>query len=102
MLMNWLFGIFKKHETTHIRIILGIGAIKAMYISLMASELAWVLKSGTTRGSFVLLKNTAQMNQRMTMLVNSKVHLMCLGDNMLVTNIKLSKWLPCMTMLLSL
>jgi hypothetical protein len=59
-----------------------------------ARLLASVEKSGTTKGSFVLLKNTAQINQRIVMLQFSKVHRTCRGQRILVTLNKLSTKLP--------
>jgi hypothetical protein len=68
LLMNCELGIFRKQEMTHINVMLPNGAINEIQISPIAKELAWVLKSGTTKGSLVLLKNTPQINQSMVTL----------------------------------
>jgi hypothetical protein len=60
------------------------------------------LKSGTTSGSLVLLKNTAHINQSITTVHINNVHLMCLGLSILVTFIKLRIKLPLMIRYLSL
>ena len=102
LLTNCEFGILRKHDITAIIIMLPNGEIKAIQRSPKARLLASVLKSGTTRGSLVLLKNTAHINHNMTTLHINNVHLMCLGLSILVTLIKLSIKLPFMTRYLSL
>jgi hypothetical protein len=102
LLTNCEFGILRKHDITAIIIMLPNGEIKAIQRSPKARLLASVLKSGTTRGSFVLLKNTAHINHSMTTVHINSVHLMCLGLSILVTLIKLSIKLPFMTRYLSL
>ena len=102
LLTNWEFGILRKHEITAIIIMLPNGEIKAIQRSPKARLLASVLKSGTTRGSLVLLKNTAQINHSMTTVHMNRVHLICLGLRILVTLIILRNKLPLMTRYFSL
>jgi len=102
LLTNCELGIFRKQEITAIIIMLPNGDIKAIQRSTNARLLASVLKSGTTRGSLVLLKNTAHINQSMTTVHIKSVHLMCLGLSILVTFIKLRIKLPLMIKYLTL
>ncbi len=102
LLTNCELGIFRKHDITAIIIMLPNGEIKAIHRSLKAMLLASVLKSGTTSGSLVLLKNTAHINQSITTVHINNVHLMCLGLSILVTLIKLRIKLPLMIRYLSL
>ena len=99
---NCELGIFRKQLITNIRIILPKGAKKDIHSSEKAKELASVEKSGTIKGSFVLLKNTAQMNHKTVMLQFNKVHLICLGERILVTLIRLKIRLPLITRFLNL
>ncbi len=78
------------------------GAMKDIQSSEKANELASVEKSGTTSGSLVLLKNTAQMNHKTVMLQFNKVHLTCRGHKIEVTLISESMRLPFITKFLSL
>ena len=102
LLTNCELGIFRKQEITAINIMLPNGDIKAIQRSPKARLLASVLKSGTTRGSLVLLKNTAHINHSMTTLHINSVHLICLGLSILVTFIKLRIKLPLMIKYLTL
>jgi hypothetical protein len=86
----------------NIIIMLPKGAMKAIESSSKVRLLAWVVKSGTTNGSLVLLKKTPQINHRTVMLQFSNVHLMCRGHRMLVTLNRLRIRLPLITRFLSL
>jgi hypothetical protein len=70
------------------------GAIRLIQISCAASRAAFLLKSGTSRGDFVLLYITAQRNQISIISSISSVHLECLGNSIESTHNRLKRGFP--------